>query len=358
MGKTMMSNIREQPQTLRAVLEKVPEELPGILRETGTDFDAVYLVGSGSSLNAAYAAKSFFEQYTRALVLVMTSFDFLHYYPENRLNSRSLVLGISQTARSTGTIDAVTRARRCGAMTVFVTAEPQNEGARCAHTVFDTCTGEELVGAKTKGYTSTMAALFLLAGAMGGQSPNLDAVPGWMEQTLAETERVMPALTDEFAAAPAFTVVGYGPGISNVYEGGLKLLETVRVPTERYDVEEYMHGPYHCLEDSSRLLFLAPEGAGQERMARLIRFCGGITAHTLVVGNSSFVREVGGHFSVALPDGMPEELAPLCTILPLQWLANDLTLRKGRRPEASRYPLFHKMLGSKFMPKINYYTGE
>lgn len=358
MGKPMKQYMMEQPEAVRSVIREVPAEVSKVLRVTGTDYDVVYLLGSGTSLNAAYAAKPLFEAWTGAQVHVMLPFDFLHYYPESKLDGRSIVFGISQTARSTCTIDSVTKAKACGARTVFVTAEPENDGADCADVIFNTCTGEELVGAKTKGYTTTMAAMFLLAAAFGQRRLDLSAVPGYMEAALEASKAAMPRLVAEFSDAPAFVVVGYGPCMSAVREGGLKLLETVRVPVEIYDVEEYMHGPYHCLEASSRLIFIAPEGKGQERIARLIRFCESITKHTLIIGNRSFVTAVGSNLILPLPDGIPEELAPLGCVIPMQWLANDLTLQKGRKPEASRYPNFHKELGSKFMPKVNYYTGK
>ena len=54
---------------------------------------------------------------------------------------------------------------------------------------------------------------------------------------------------------------------------------------------------------------------------------------------------------------MDEILTPLFYIIPLQWLAIDVTEKKGRHTEQSSYPEFHKMLGSKYMTKVNYYQG-
>ena len=64
---------------------------------------------------------------------------------------KTLILGISQTARSIGTIHCLEKGREYGARTVMVTAEPDNPGGKSAEAILDTCTGEELVGAKTEG---------------------------------------------------------------------------------------------------------------------------------------------------------------------------------------------------------------
>lgn len=356
-GKSIKEYMMEQPATMRKVSTFSPAEAKRVLSVAGRKFERIILVGSGTSLNACLAAAYMFEYYCNAEVKCCTPFDFLHYFPAGRLDSKTLVMGVSQTARSTGTIDSVKKARQCGAQTIFVTAEPENEGAGSAVCILDTFTGEELVGAKTKGFTSTMAALFYLAAELGGQSLQMEPTAVFMEEVLRRTGESIVSMTESFKDVPSLTILGYGPGMAAVKEGGLKILETVRIPVETYDVEEFMHGPYHCLEKDSYYIFLAPEGAGQERAGRLIQFVEEITNHTLVIGNDSFMRGRAGNRSLSLPDGIDEKLAPCGYVIPLQWLALDITIARGRRPEVSRYPDFHKRLGSKFMPKINYYTG-
>ncbi len=356
MGKPIKEYMMEQPEMMRRLSIEIGENIREVIQCVGKEFERIFLVGSGTSLNAALAARYVFEAYIQAEVQVFAPFDFLHYFPDKRLDGRTLLLGISQTVRSKGTIDCVEKARAAGAKTVFVTAEPENDGVRSAHTVLDTCTGEELVGAKTKGFTSTMAALYALAGGLAGKNVDLSGVSVLQEAALRETGLQIDELVKEFAQASSITLVGCGPVMAAVKEGGLKLLETVRIPVETYDVEEYMHGPYHCLENDSYMIFLAPPGAGQERMEKLLQFVEEITPHTLVLGNAGFVWKNAKNYSLALPEA-DEILAPLYYVIPIQWLAVETTVAKGRRPEVSRYPEFHKALGSKFMPKVNYYTG-
>lgn len=354
---TMKDCILEQADVLRRVAEEMPAECARTLAVTGRDFDRVLLVGSGSSLNAAFAARHAFERFMRADVQVITPFDFLHYYPHKLLDGRTLVLGISQTARSTGTIDSIGICKEKGAMTVFVTAEADAPGAHCAHVMFDTHTGLELVGAKTKGYTSTIVALYWLAAALGGADAAFDGLADYVEEILRRTEKAMPAMVEALLPAKSATVVSYGPAMGIAREAALKIKETVRIPVEVYDVEEYMHGPYHCLAADSWLIFLLPEGAGQERAGRLIRFAEKITGHILIVTNEKFAANGFDGLVLPLPDRAEEFSASVGYVIPMQWLANDATLAKGRRPEASAYPNFHKELGSKFMPKVNYYAG-
>ncbi len=355
--QTMKQCMLEQPETIRKVLKDAPGQIERVRKALGDSaFNKIYLVGSGTSLHAAIAAKYALMRWMDAEVQVFTPFEFLYYFPEKKLDERALVLGISQTARSIGTIHCMEKSRARGARTVFVTAEPENPGAACADAVLDTCTGQELVGAKTKGFTSTMAVLFLFAAAMAGKTIDLSFVPEWMEETLRETEKQIEDLAQEYKNAPSVTLIGGGVLSAAAKEGGLKMLETVRIPVEVYDVEEYMHGPYHCLEKDSHLIFLVNGGPGTDRAKKMIAFAQERSGHVLVIGYKSLSEEMEltGRF-IPLPEGMDELLTVLFYPLPLQWLANDTTEKKGRHPEQSRYPEFHKVLGSKFMPKVNYY---
>ncbi len=360
----MKDGILQQPQTMERVLEGAPHQMEKMAEALGDSrISRIYLVGSGTSLNAAYAAKYAFIRWCDAEVQVFTPFEFLNYFPTDRLDEESLVLGISQTARSTGTIDCIKMARECGARTVFVTAEPDAPGAQCADTILDTCTGPELCGAKTKGFTSTIAMLYIFAAALGGEALDLTDISELMQETINRTEKMIPGLVEDFVNAKSITVIGGGALTSAAKEGGLKILECIRVPVEVYDVEEYMHGPYHCLEKDSYLVFLVNDAPGRDRSLRMIDFARKHSDHVLVIGAESLNKDIikfEGALNfrfLELPDCDDELKTALYYPIPLQWLANDVTEAKGRVPGQSRYPDFHKELGSKFMPKENYYKG-
>ena len=359
MLQTMKECLLEQPQTIQSVIDGGERQIAEVFSAIGTGpFQRVFFIGSGTSLHAALAAKYAVSRYCTVEVQVFTPFEFLNYGPHDRLDESTLVMGISQTARSIGTIHCIELCREKGAKTVFVTAEPDNPGASSAQVVLNTCTGQELVGAKTKGFTSTIAMLYLFSAALGGAGLDLSRVPSLMEETIRRTGQIMKELSDEYRSASAVTILGGGPLSAAAREGGLKMLETVRIPVEVYDFEEYMHGPYHCLEADTHLIFLVNGGPGTDRAKALIQFVQERSEHLLVIGYEQLGREISlKQRFLPMPSGMDELLTPLIYSIPLQWLANDTTLKKGRRPEQSRYPEFHKLLGSKYMPKVNYYLG-
>lgn len=348
---TLMDFIREQPETMKTVIEKLPGEVEKALNIVGRAFDRIYLVGSGTSLNAATAAKGVMEQYGNADVQVATAFEFNHYVPDSRLNAGTLVVGISQTSRSTGTLDALKRAQLLGSGTILVTAEPFRAQPGAAAAILDTWTGLEPVGPKSKGYTSTVASLYYLAVGLHQQAIDFGRVPQFMAETLSRTEQMMPSLIEAFGQAPSLKVISYGPNKATALEGGLKVLETVRIPVEIYDVEEYMHGPYHCLEADTYMFIIAPPGPGQKRALELLRFVRQITKHTLIITDDNCPLTADDGMALKLPGGVEESMTPLGYVIPLQWYSSELTLELGRQPEQSRHPHFHASLGSKFLPK-------
>jgi glucosamine 6-phosphate synthetase-like amidotransferase/phosphosugar isomerase protein len=332
---------------MEEVIERVPYQIRTFINETSKSFKKIIMVGSGTSLNAAIATKYAMNKFNEANVDVMSPFEFNNYYPIDKLNDETLVIGISQTSRSTATLNSLELAKINGSTTLLVTAEKDRPSAKIADFILDTCTGSEPVGPKSKGYTSTVATLLFLAASLGGKELDLTNIPSFMRKVLEVSLENLNPNAELLHTGKSFVILSYGSNMASAFEGGLKILETVRIPVEVYDVEEYMHGPYHCLNKDSHIIFIAPPGKGQKRMQRLIEFVHKHTEHTLVITDESLASEVSKGSVLILPNDVDHEMTSLGYIIPLQLLADELTKKMGRHPEASGHPDFHAFLGSK-----------
>jgi glucoselysine-6-phosphate deglycase len=347
MSITFKDCILEQPETIEKVIERVPSQIRTFINETSTSFKKIIMVGSGTSLNAAKATQYAMNKFNEAHVDVLSPFEFNHFYPVDKLNDETLVIGISQTSRSTATLKSLEMAKAYGSTTLLVTAETDRPSAQIADFILDSCTGSEPVGPKSKGYTSTIATLLFLAASLGGKELDLTDIPRYMRKVLEVSLDHLNANVELLQSGKSFVILSYGTNMANAFEGGLKILETVRIPVEVYDVEEYMHGPYHCLNKDSHLIFIAPPGIGQQRMQRLIEFVHKHTEHTLVITDKSLAKEVSKGNVLILPNEVEHDLTSLGYIIPLQLLADEITKKMGRHPEVSGHPDFHAFLGSK-----------
>lgn len=346
---SMADYIHEIPAALEAAAASVPPQARDIVARAG-DVRRIELVGSGTSLHAAIAVRAELESRLGVEVRTSTPSEFLTA-PRARVGRGTLLVAISQTGRSTGTIQAMLDARARGAFTVLVTGWSDSAGARHADAVLDIACGAEWVGARTKGYVATLYALLALSDALtadvpvGEEAASVDIVSA-VAEVIADADASLDRLADLLEPAQAIWMVAYGGEMATAREGALKLLETVRVPVPVFDVEEYMHGPYHCLESDTFLVFIAPSGAGRDRFEALVRFIADRTRHVLVIEPADLVSdERVGRFG--LRPSVPARFTPLLSIIPLQLLAAELTWRRGREPGVSRYPDFHDRLASK-----------
>ena len=78
---TMKESLLMQAETMAEVSREMPAEVKRAVEMVGSNFSKIYIIGSGTSLNAAKTALYAFEHYTAAEVRTVAPFDFLHYFP-------------------------------------------------------------------------------------------------------------------------------------------------------------------------------------------------------------------------------------------------------------------------------------
>ena len=263
MSETMLDYIREQPSALRRVLEHRREDTKPFVE----DFlqirpDRIYLIGSGSSLNASKAAAPLME----AMLGVEVTPTAASAPPVFR-GERPYLVFISQGGNSTNTVAAIRRHEMYPHIALTGSEKCTiNEIAR--HILFR-C-GEEKAGPKTKGYISTFFELYCMALEAGHASGMLaDAAyeekEKAAEQEIASMEDYVRAAeawfadnADEIAKIEKCVVIGKGVGQAAALEGALKLQETMLIPASGYEFEEFLHGPDMALDGKMAGLYLMP----------------------------------------------------------------------------------------------------
>lgn len=332
----MAGYIRAEPDALRRTLAESPGRVREVLTSTGRSFDRIHLVGSGTSHFAAQAAADEFRFLTGWPVDVHLPSDFLHYVDDERITDRSLVIAVSQSGRSTGTRAAIRRARLCGATTVLVTGDAVVSDADA---ILDIGSGPETVGAKTKGFVCTVAALLLLARGLGGRpdGDDLAGLPSLIEAVIESSAAPLAAFFPH-SAPVSLSVLSYGPNMSTAREGALKILEAALIPVEALDVEEFLHGPHRRLSSESGIVLIAPDGPMLARAQALVAFATRVGASVLTISDTPDA-------TITIP--VRERLGPLVYVVPLQLLAVELAGRLGRSPEDIVFEGFHEQLDSK-----------
>ncbi|HHW02171.1 MAG TPA: SIS domain-containing protein [Thermoanaerobacterales bacterium] len=361
MAGDMWDNIMAQKPVLKSILE----DKAGIVQRSVGNIDLnktsrIIFTGSGTSFNAGIAVRHMYESLLKKEIFVEYPYMLRNYSGLlNEVESKAaLMIAVSQSGRSTGTLECVKKARIMGIETAAVTADKDSPLAAASDHVIEVMCGEEQAGPKTKGYTSTMLTLQLMALCLGKKAGFIGEKEycNYLEQIWRMIENIDDVIQKsrqwidknmEWKNAKSICVIGYGPGYGTALEGSLKILETFRKPVLAYDVEEYIHGPYNTLDENSFMIFIDAKPGGSPELNKLMDFAKNITKNFLVIaagdGNAADITQ---EHIIPIPP-CDELVSPLISIVPFQVIAYRLAKSRGIEPETPRYPEFHKIMGSK-----------
>ena len=335
-GAVLLEEIREQPAALLRLLEHAPDYARAgeVLRRRAPA--VVRIVAHGSSDNAAS-----FGIYAFGLLPGWTamrdSISLSVYYGAQIDLSNSCVVALSQSGQTPDVIAYVERARAHGGLTVAITNEPESALARAAEIVLPLAAGPERAVAATKTYTTTVAALALLAAAAADRSAAyVDGVrrtSALIGALLPSLEQRIPELALAFAYVGRLFAIGRGPEFATAREIALKLLETCRVAAEPLTATDLAHGPIAALDPLFPVWAIVSDDAGLPAVldaAQRTRAAGA----TLVASGTRAASIPGATYSFPVPEPPEPLLAPLLSVVPGQVLAWALAQAKGLDPDA------------------------
>jgi fructoselysine-6-P-deglycase FrlB-like protein len=327
--------IAEQPDVLDAVLTAVPSQLDALeaLRPTRP----IYLVGSGTSMNALVGVEPLFGRLLPAGVRVRGPLAFLAEVSEEH-RRKGFAIFLSQTGTSATTVEALRRAQTLDWRTVTLTAERQSPIAAAARGLVAIPVGREPVGPKTKGYTASVLTLLLLAHALAGEGTDLAGFTADLGRLIAYARGAVAELAETCEGGDFFMVMGQGRHYGTALEGSLKLSEMSGVAAAAFDTEEALHGRFHGLGMFSVALFIAATSVQHDLAATGAAVLADLGVRSRIL---NLAPSLPGPHDFPLPwpatDRYPE-LDLISAIVPFQLLACELARRKGLQPERMRYP--------------------
>ena len=321
---TIPGFIREQP----AALDRSVEAARAFASAWNPGrFDSIALVGSGSSFNALQVARPRFVAARQGPVGVHEPEDFIA--ERVHFTSRPLVIVLSQSGASATTIAAAKDAVGAGLTTLAITAAADAPLARCGATVLHLPVGDEPVGPKTKGFTGSLATLFVVAESLGAPAtvaPTGDMLAAWLEPAAAAAGDVVPSMAD----VDAIVIAGRRAQHGIALEASLKIAEMSGIPSAAFATEELLHGRLHGLTPRS-VAFVIADGSAELAEAERVRDAMSRRGCRVVI------VDPGG---CGWPAGLSLPAAPwnaIGLVLPFQWLAVLLAQARGLDPEVMRH---------------------
>ncbi len=296
----------------------------------------IVIAARGSSDNAALYGKYLFGTTTRLPVALATPSLHTLYKRPPRLEG-ALVIGISQSGRSTDIVTVVQDARAQGVPTLGITNDPTSPLAETAEFVIPLHAGIERSIAATKTYTSQLMALALLAAHMGEEKAllqELQEVPAAVSQTLSLAAHIA-SIADRYRYMDACVVIGRGYNYATAYEIALKLKELTYVVAEPYSSADFQHGPIAMVADGFPVILIAPRGKVHTEIHKQAEQLREKRAELLIISDVPDTLSLA-RIPLALPTSLPERVTPFMTVVPGQLFAYYLTLAKDYDPDHPR----------------------
>lgn len=336
MTTLMAAEIGEQPDVLRRTFTDLLP-LRGELRRLAGDRRDVLIVARGSSDNAGVYGRYLLEVHAHHGAALAAPSLATHYGVERDL-SDTLVVSVSQSGETTEIVATQAWAATQGARTVAITNGADSALAAGADLALVTPAGPERAVPATKSYTSQLAAIAVIADALGPAAASLEpAMARVPEQVAALIERRagVDAAVDALASSPATLVSGRGIAYGTALEVALKLEETCLKPVRGLSYADLRHGPIAIVGEGSVCVLVAagdgPMLPGMTELATQLRSLGSRTVG--IGGDPGF--QAACDVVVPGPD-LPETLAPLGLIVPAQLVVEALARRLGLDPDAPR----------------------
>jgi glucosamine--fructose-6-phosphate aminotransferase (isomerizing) len=330
-------DIAEQPEALQRQLERGRADAERIAAELRARTPhAIVLAARGSSDNAARYAQYVFAVHNGLAVALAAPAVFTLYNAPPRL-SGMLVLGISQSGRSSDIVAVIEEAKRQGAFTVALTNDPESPLAQNSDDCLPLYTGEEQAIAATKTYTSELMAIAMLSTALEGDPARwqeLERVPDAVRSAL-ERSAGAAAGAAHFRRIQQFVVLGRGYNFATAYEVSLKMKETAYVVAEPYSSADFRHGPSAMLDQDLPVVLVAPRGKAFDDVADLVALCRRRRSEIVAISDEAGLL-AQATVPLPIPEGVPEWLSPIVAVVPGQLFTAALARAKGIDPDRPR----------------------
>lgn len=318
------------------------------------DVEQIYLVGSGTSYHAALASKNYIEKHTGIRVTVMYAMQF--YNDENIFDRKSVLIGISHAGRSNSTILAINKAKKYGIPTIAMSATKESPVMKSGDMSVIIDIGDEFVGPKTKGYIGSIVTLNMFGLLLSKKTGKLteeeynaevnnmlevtDSIPDIFESSMNWYDSIKMELIN----SRRIIVMGYGNCLSATLEGTLKISEAVRYSVIGYEMEEFMHGIYHGIDENTYMFYLSQPDEDAHRSAKLRDyFAKERKNHNYMITS---IKENANHNDFLYNFKNYDCLQSLEYVIPLQVIARRLSKDLGIDSNISSDPDFHKKMES------------
>jgi glucosamine--fructose-6-phosphate aminotransferase (isomerizing) len=323
-GDRMRADMAAQPEVLRRLMARGPDVRAAL---DAVDPVGVVIVARGSSDYAAIFARYLLEAVIgRPVALAAPSLHTL--YGVKLTLDGWLAIGISQSGRTPEITTVLDRYRAAGAHTIAVTNDSASPLAAVADFELALDAGEEKAVPATKTFTAELAAVAMIAEALGPvpwETSDWERIPPLLEAVLDDPGTAANA-AGMLGETRELIAVGRGFLMCVALEAALKLREATGVRAEGWSAADFRHGPMTVARGDLPLLAVSASGPAAVDVETL--------ATELAESGTPVLRLADrADAELPYPPGLPEPLCVLPASVRAQQLALALARRRGIDPD-------------------------
>ncbi|MBQ6240328.1 MAG: glutamine--fructose-6-phosphate transaminase (isomerizing) [Firmicutes bacterium] len=331
----MLKEIMEQPGAVKATITprirdgRVHFEELQISDEELRQIRRIVITACGSAYYAGCSGKYVLEKLVRIPVDVELASELR--YKDPLIDEHTLLIVISQSGETADTIAALKECQQRGAKALAIVNVVGSTIAQLADYTVYTWAGPEIAVATTKGFTTQLSVLYLLAvlfadrlGTCEESIPELvsalQKLPMYIQQAIDMNHRI-PQLAEKYHGSRSLFFIGRNTDYAIALEGALKMKEISYLHAEAYAAGELKHGTIALIEDHQPVIALCCNPSVMEKtMNNIIEVkARGAEVLALTFRNNQKIISAADDF-LFIPDANPV-FAAVIEIIPLQLLA-------------------------------------
>ncbi len=332
----MLKEIIEQPRAIKATIDprirdgRIELEGFGLTDEELRDIDKIVITACGSAYHAGCVGRYVIEELCRIPVQVELASELRYRNPI--IDSHTLLIVVSQSGETADTIAALKECAARGAKTLAIVNVVGSTISKLAQGVLYTWAGPEIAVATTKGYTTQLAVLDLIAVYIAQKLGRIDearyneliagicALPERCQRAIdlnAQTQR----LAKLYHGQSALFYIGRNLDYAACLEASLKLKEISYIHSEAYAAGELKHGTIALIDDKQLVVALACQTRLFEKLMSNIKEVKARGAQVLALAQEGERRIFAEADEVLLVPATDPLLLPIPEIVPLQLFA-------------------------------------
>lgn len=347
----MMKEIFEQPTAVKTTITpRIKNNMPyldecGISDDMLKDIQQITVVACGTAMHAGMVGKYVIESIARVPVAVDIASEFRYRNPI--INSKDLVVIISQSGETADSIAALRLAKSLGAKTLGIVNAKGSTIARESDMLIYTHAGPEIAVASTKAYMVQLSVLYLLAFRLAFVKGTISAdkcadyttklmqIPSEIEKVL-ETKSLCQYVSTKLIAADSLLYIGRGLDYALSMEGSLKLKEISYIHSESYGAGELKHGTISLISNGMPVIAVVTQSNITEKTISNIEEVKSRGAMVITVCRESLMlNDCKSDHIIRIPD-IDDLLIPMTAVVPLQLIAYYTAVLRGNDVDKPR----------------------